>query len=502
MEAYSRAMDTVGIDIYPTPWTDRAFVPYAVDQLQGVAQGRRTHVLECEVFGDKANDWKKLAPQQRADLLRSELWTMYGHGADGILLWGFSRSDDFSVTDGAWNPRVLACRDVSYQQRMLGLGGFHRARPAVAICLDPDAYIRAGALGSSPLAGGSALDQEFHGIHAALAAAGIPCDVIMAAQLPEVAARYRALILPASPLMDQATADRLRGFAEAGGTLVAVAPFAEVDRWGAPLATRPEFIATGGGEQLPAKDGVPAIAIDRIGNGRAALLGGAVGGAYLAGKAAGLPQALAGVLARGDLLPRLRITGDGDIRPDASLLANDANRLLVVAAQGSQASATSAAVNTRIEIPGAMPKAVFAFPATAVADDRVRSGPVALTPTATADGCALDLGTIRGALPILLATDAAPLLALETTATVAPGSATTLRVICSNPSDRAVDGTVELRMAGATPTAMPVRIPAWSSVNVDLPLTAPAATPRLPLGAALRVGTAEISTIPVDIEVR
>jgi hypothetical protein len=178
LEAYSRAMDAVGIDIYPTPWSDRAFVPYAVDQLIGVAAGRRAHVLECEVFSAKAAEWKKLSEAQRADLLRSELWTMFGHGADGVLMWGFSRGDAFSVTDGEWNSRVLACRDIAGQQRMLGLGAFQRVASEVAICLDPDAYIRGGALDGGNLGAGSALDAEFHGIHAALAAAGFQSDVI------------------------------------------------------------------------------------------------------------------------------------------------------------------------------------------------------------------------------------------------------------------------------------------------------------------------------------
>ncbi len=501
IEAYSRAMDTVGIDIYPTPWTDRAFVPYAVDQLQGVAQGRRAHVLECEVFSAKSGDWKKLGEEQRADLLRSELWTMFGHGVDGVLLWGFSRGDTFSVTDGEWNARVLACRDVMHQQRMLDLGRFRRAPSAVAICLDPDAYLHGSALDGGSLAAGSSLDREFHGIHAALSAAGIQSDVILAAQLPEVVKRYRAIVLPAAPAMDQTTADLLRTFVADGGTLIAVAPFATVDRWGAAVPATPGFglaglLAAPSSEVIAAADGVPAIGA----NGRAALITAPVGGAYLSGSAAGLPQALAGILGRGAIRPSLNITCTGAMRPDAALLESGGDRLLVVAAQGSQASATIPADAVRITLRGAVPPAVFAFPATAVADGVVRSGPVALHPDVDGDSFTLALGRITSAVPVLMTSNAFPLVSLELPATAKVGTAVVLQVICHNPAPGRVTGTVELRVAGLA-ASEPVSIPAWGSVTVPLRFTPVSTASRLPVGAVMRTAMGELLAIPVDLTV-
>jgi hypothetical protein len=505
IEACSRSMDTVGMDIYPTPWTDRAFVPYAVDQLLGTAQGRRAHVLECEVFSNKAADWKKLSDLQRANLLRSELWTIYGHGADGIMMWGFSRDDSFSVTDGEFNERVLVCRDTSHLMRMIGLGRVKRSPAQLAICLDPDAYIRAGGLDGGTLSGGSALDAEFHGMHAALQAAGIPCDVVMAAQLPAVAARYRAIILPASPLMDQASADRLKAFVTGGGTLIAVAPFAIVDRWGAPSAVVPGYgldavISAATAETLPAQGGVPAVSISNAGSGRVASFASPTGNAYLTGKAAGLPTTLAGILERGHVLPTLRLTCAGDVPPDASLLAAGANRLLVVAAQGNRTSATLTATMVAVEIPGDMPKAAFACPPTTTIDGIVTSGPRPLKATPVAGGCHIDLGTISSALPVLLCESSPPLLGLEMPSKAPAGTAVTLVVTCYNPSAVDVAGSVDLRANGMS-GSVAVQIPAYGQTTAKLVFTPRTATSRMVITAVLRSGGSETVAVPVDLAV-
>ena len=507
IEAYSRAMDTVGIDIYPSSWTDRDYVPYAIDQLQGVAQGRRTDVLECEVFGDRSGAWIQLSPDQRADLLRSELWTMYGHGADGLLLWGFSRGDDFSITDdGAWNPRVLVCRDVTHQTRMIGLGKFHRAPSTVVLCLDPDTYIRSAGLESDLILGGSALDQEFHGIHAALSAAGIQCDVIMNAQLPAVASHYRALILPASPMMDIATAQRLRTYVNQGGTVIATAPFAALDRWGAPLPTTPgcgldQLIGGTSSEMTAAENGIPAISTWTRGTGHTALIPTPTGAAYLGGSATGLPKAIAGLLARAHVSSSVQVTCTGNILPDTTVLSDGTNRLLVVAVQSNKGNAASTADNVQIKIVGAVPKAAFAFPATAITDGVVRSGPIAVPMVAIAGGCAVKLGTVSSALPVLLAVNAGPLLSLAAPAQVTAGAKVALQVTCHNPSNVELRGSIALRQADLHASS-PVVIPARASASVTLEFIAPAATARLPLSAVLTSAMGDVVAIPIDIEVR
>lgn len=466
-------------------------------------------MLECEVFSSRADDWKKFSDQQRADLLRSELWTIYGHGADGLLLWGFSRDDSFSLTDGEFNARVLACRDTSHLMRMLGLAKLRRTPAQVALLLDPDAYLRTGALDGGSLSGGSALDGECHGLHAAVLAAGIPCDVVMAAQLATAVTRYRALILPASPLMDQATADRLTAFVSAGGTLITVAPFAIANRWGEPSLTVPacglnELFPINLAGVLPALGGIPTIAFAEHGAGRSAAIAGAVGNAYLGGGAPGLPQVLAGILARGQVLPALRLTCAGAVPPDAALLASTGaggNRLLVVAAQGDRAGATRTATSVAVEIPGAMPHAVFVCPPTAISDGVVRSGPRSLPATPVAGGCRLELGTVTSALPVLLCGTSTPLLGLEMPARVKVGSPVSVVVTCYNPSAAAMAVSVELRATGATAAATAVRIPAYGQAAVPLTFTPTAATPRLCVTAVLRSGASETVAVPVDLAV-
>jgi hypothetical protein len=353
---------------------------------------------------------------------------------------------------------------------------------------------------------GSALDAEFHGIHAALAAAGIQSDVIMAAQMEAAVKRYRAILLPGSPLMDQATADRLRAFVTAGGTVIAIQPFAVVDRWGAALPDKPgcglaKIMATPNAEKLAAANGVPEIVINRVGTGQAVTIAASVGNAFINGKAAGLPKALAGILERAKVLPHLRIRCAGAVTPDASLLVDGGNRLLVVAAQGSRASATIAATDVQVTIPGAMPKAVFAFPATATANGTARSGPVVLKAREADGACVLELGSISGALPVLLTNGSGPLLALTLPETAKAGEATTLQVTCHNPSATALSGTIELRVTGLTASA-PVEVPAWGEVTVPLAFTPAAATARLPVGAVLRTAAGETRAIPVDLTVK
>ncbi|MBN8523916.1 MAG: beta-galactosidase [Planctomycetes bacterium] len=503
VEAYSRAMDVVGMDIYPTPWTDRAFVPYAMDQLQGVAQGRPAHVLECEVFGARSGHWKAIGEEGRADLLRSQVWTMYGHGADAVLLWGFSRVDDFTVTDGEWNPRVLACRDIAHQQRMINLGRFTRPPPAVAICLDPDAYLRASARDGGRLDGGSALDREFHGMHAALSAAGIACDVIQAAQLPASAARYRALILPDAAIADQDLADRLRAYVTGGGTVIASEPFAAVDRWGAEVDARPGFgLAVLLGTDAvarAARDGVPAMRLAQ--GGRLALFASAPGATHLTGSAPGLPAALVEVLAQAGVRPGWTVASSRMPVPDVSLLAADDDRLVVVAAQGGQGGPIRNASGVRITIPGVRPRQVFAFRPTAGSGGIVRSGPEIMPAQMDAAGCTIDAGEITSALPLLLTAGCGPLLALIAPAELTAGIAADVTVIVHNPSDAPLTGRIALRAPGQGGETA-VRVEPWSSARVALPVTPAEASPRYPLGAELRRGDASILAVPVDCVVR
>jgi hypothetical protein len=103
MLEYSAEMDRVGIDLYPAVWTNRDFLPYGSDMVQGVAQGREGNVIECESFAQ--DQWPGFSEEARGGLLRSELWTLLGHGMSGVLVWGF---DTFNHPDDPFNARILA----------------------------------------------------------------------------------------------------------------------------------------------------------------------------------------------------------------------------------------------------------------------------------------------------------------------------------------------------------------------------------------------------------
>jgi hypothetical protein len=305
--------------------------------------------------------------------------------------------------------------------------------------------------------------------------------------------------------MDQATADRLMAFVTGGGTLITVAPFATVDRWGAPSPVVPGFgldtvISAANAEQLPANGGVPAIRITSSGTGRVAAIASTVGNAYLTGKAFGLPKALAGILERGHVLPTLSLTYAGDVPPDASLLSSGANRLLVVAAQGNRNSATLTATMVTVEIPGDMPKSAFTCPPTSIIDGIVTSGPRLLKTTPIAGGCHIDLGTISSALPVLLCESSLPLLGLEMPCKAQAGSAVTLAVTCHNPSASEVAGTVDLRASGLS-GSVAVRIPAYGQSTAKLVFTPRMVTPRMVITAVLISGGIETVAVPVDLAV-
>ncbi|MCK6490641.1 MAG: hypothetical protein L6R48_20500, partial [Planctomycetes bacterium] len=150
--------------------------------------------------------------------------------------------------------------------------------------------------------------------------------------------------------------------------------------------------------------------------------------------------------------------------------------------------------------PGVHPRAVFAFPATATVGGRMRSGPQPLAAETAGDGCRIALGTVDGALPVLLTGGCAPLLALDLPASAAAGAAVELAATCHNPGPAALTATLALLATGHN-AEVAVTVPPWSATSVRLPLTAPAAG-RLAVGAELRIaGGAAVRAIPVDLTV-
>ncbi len=236
---YTTDFDIAGIDIYPTEWTRPVFLGYTMDMTRGAAQEKKLYVAECEVF-DPAR-FKGLSEEARAGLLRSEVWTFIGHGADAVLLWSLSGQDGFRLTQGEFNARVAATREIAHLAPMLHVNAFQKPERRTAVCVDQDAYLYYGGRGTK-LGGAQQVDQAARGMYAALATGRRAADVVSVAQIREgLGKRYGTLVLSTPVLMDADLATRLKKFVGDGGLLITEAPFAACDRWGRALPRQPGF---------------------------------------------------------------------------------------------------------------------------------------------------------------------------------------------------------------------------------------------------------------------
>jgi hypothetical protein len=542
LEAYSRAMDAVGIDIYPTEWTKRGMVAYSMDMAKGVAQGRPVHVLECETFSEKK--WR-FPEEDRARLLRSQFLTMIGHEAEAVLMWGFSRNDDFSLTNGEFNPRVRETRDLAFTAKTLELNRFRRLPSRVALVVDTDTFVRVSATEKMPLAASSRVDVELVGYYLALRDAGYQADVIFLEQLAqkEEAARYEALVLPTTELMDAELAATLRKYVEGGGTLLASGRFAEADRWSRPAAKVPaegldsvfglsisgpagtegvmmnapalwldgpiQKVALAGAEALgKLEDGTPGLTVNSLGKGKAFYLNGMPGNAHHYDHDGKLPKILAQVL--GKVRPDLLFEGAGQLELSALREAATGNVLVIGATHGEEGKLPPRVPAGRLKIAAdgrlaAVYKAAYAFTAPRLKEGRWVAGPEPVT--LAADGA--ELPAIDSALPVLLVRDGrGPLVTVNAPAQVAPGANGTLVARVYNPSPEPLVGEVAV---AANPHLLPLpaepaelRVEPWSSAETTVVFRALDPTERTPLQALFKTrdGAKSATANPVDVAVK
>lgn len=549
--ACTRPMDVAGVDVYPTQWTNRVFIPYTIDLTHGVAQHRAVHVLECDVFGPRR--WKHCSETERAGLLRGALWTMIGHGARAVLLWGFCRDDEFSLTDnGRYNQRVRVARDIAHQAKLISLGGFVRPGPRIAICVDSDSYLYAAALEEEPNELTSKEDVEAHGLYAALADKQLPVDVIQTSQLHAGHwCEYDAIILAGARLMDEQTAGRLSEFVARGGTLIADAPLARMDRWGNRFSTVPgagldrlfgvrstgslhdqppfEIVTTGPSikavltreslELAGARaigtlaDGSPGLTLARHGEGRAIFINGCAGLAYMDNHGAGLAEWLGTEMASlaGD--PRVALTCSNAKPLHSAVLHDPRGNLLVIASTlGDQAKLPPRVENAALQLSGVACDRLagaFILAPTVVSRGIAKSGFFKLDSTVLADGktVLLRLGDVTSATPVWLAYDAGPVLSIELPATAQPGQTLTAKVTCYNASTMPLDGMLTLLLrsgfAGGVPSTH-LRLPPCGEAVTRLPCrVACDARGRLIVNAAFtpQGSGSPICGVPVDVDV-
>ncbi len=541
MQQYSAAMDRVGIDIYPAAYSSRDFVPYSTDMVQGVAQGREGNVLECEAFSPE--QWKSFDEKQRAGLLRSELWTMIGHGMSGILVWGF---DTFRQPDAKFNDRIAVCRDIAHQAAMIGVKDFRRQKSRVALCVDPDSYLYLNAVEKKPLELTSQLDHEYEGFHAALDDAGFQTDVIFADQLrSQVWKNYDAIVMPSAIMMDDAMAAELKNFVSGGGTLVAAAPFAQMDRWGKLQTTVPSFgldqlfgckvtvgvspgaVVTPQGDFADTNavalelhgantlysfaDKIPAITSNTVDKGRAILIAAQIGAPYLDWAQS---DVLSGLFA--DILKEVSITANLRGQKsglDLSSLADPKGNVLVIATLPvSSGQIPKPVTDAKITYRGsgyADIRGAFAFPPTTVDGGVVRSGPVlvSIMPDLSDKSVTFSPGEITTALPILLTKDAGPLLAVEAPQQMTNGQETDVTVTVYNPSAQAIQGQLNALEANGVKFdgTAPVDVPSYGHAKVVVKIKAQASGPvaRVPLTVTFTPnGGSVLKSVPVDIAIQ
>ena len=541
--AFSTMMDKVGIDIYPSEWTDRVFIPYSMDMLMGTAQKREGHILECEVFTPKR--WPGLSGTQRAGLLAAELWSFIGHGATGILMWGFTRGEDFFLTDGNFNERLLVCRDIAYQTKMINVVNFRRRPSKVAVCVDTDPYLYGAGIENKIHQQTPFLDSESHGFYAALADAHIQSDVLLSGQIQNGDIHeYKAIILPCSIMMDEKTAEILKEYVIAGGTLIVGSSFAIMDRWGQVSDNAPDyglnrlFGVNYDKKELQAErnvslwvpienlslidartlekleNGKPGVTIKTNNKGRAVMFAGHVGSAYMNNSAVNnLSGVLKGIMSSASIFPFVELSSKGPEKPDSSLLEdNKGNLLLTFATHSSKGKMSKEIKDVEISVPYEHPSVFKAFmlSPTKIENGIVRSGPQNLnfTDDKKAKKIILYIGDIISASPVLIARDISPLLSVESSAFLRQGQEAEFKVTCCNPSKNKLEGTLQLKLPDELSDIsgkVKVNIEAFKEQTVTLKFKVKLKEPadRLPISAIfICAGKPEsISTVPVDIKV-
>jgi hypothetical protein len=487
-EAFSRAVDRPGIDIYLDEYRAAYFTGYALDMTRGVANGRDFEVLECDVFDPEK--FPKMSEEQAAQVLEGFLFTQAAHGARGILLWWGGGGAYNLIKQGAYNPRLRALREVTDLSELLGLGAFRVPPRRVALVVDPDAYFFYTAGSKEPPYW---LDHSLLGLYAALIDTHHEVDVLFTEQVRRGEAdRYPALVFGNQTLMDEKLAGRIKAFVAAGGLVIAGARFADTNGVGRPSASAPTekldavFGAKLGptveespeltvGEQLVVgrrwrtgvepttasvlgrfPDGRAAVTDNSFGRGRALFLATDVGQAYLEGRSA-LSALLGGWMKDSLGVPDgVRVTHGSRRLVDAVLLVDDAKNSLAIATLPPDRDEPTLPVDSvtltvpRERLYGA--SRAYRYESLRVANGRSVSAFEELVLPPAGD-VVIPIERLDAASLVLFARNAPPLVGLDAPATVRAAAAFTARATYSNPSPKKLSARALLGLAGEADAA-------------------------------------------------
>jgi beta-galactosidase len=230
--ALSDELDFVSWDNYPSldpsgSWTVPAL---SADAMRGLKR-QRVWVMEQQVG---PLGWEYVRTPRRGQM-RLHAYQAVGHGAEALVFfrWQTARFGTeqhwFGVldADGSAGRRYRELGGLAEELQRLDI--LERAEPEAHVALLHD-YDSRFALQVQPANAALGHDAAVHGWYAALRRLGLGVDVV---PTRSDLSRYRILVVPSMPVVDELVAAQLTAYVESGGTLI-VGPRAGVrDRSGA-----------------------------------------------------------------------------------------------------------------------------------------------------------------------------------------------------------------------------------------------------------------------------
>ena len=528
---FTQNMDIASVDIYPgAEWSSRFFPGYTMDMTRGAANGKRVYVAECESYAPA--HFPKLSDEQRADRLRSDLWTYIGHGANGVLVWTLNGQDGFKLTNGEFNPRLATLRETAHVAKMLNLGAFSKPARQVALVIDQDSsLLPQGKL--LPHAWAAEAYKTTLGMYGILANAHIEVDVITTDMVRAGGAdKYRSLVFSKVETMDAILAQRIKSFVTKGGLIIADGTFGGFDKWGqravenlsmvfgaqvlstnrdeqASLSVdgssiqgkgRNKLALRGGKPLAEFSDGTPSVVLAESGKGHTILLATNVGPANSMTAEPGTAKQFASWLSKYASVAAAGSIENSNGYLDVTRLSDaNGNSLLVVSNPPNQSEPAKTYSDISALLPHSSAQAQsFLFVPSTTNSGKTISGPTLI------HGQSWNVSTFTSHAVILTARNHSPLLATVAPVSVSPKSRTSVAVTIYNPSPLALSGELTMAMPQSwkSDRAKQIKVAPYGSSTVTMDVQCGPASIRDVLKARLTTKAGSVDSLPFDVIVK
>ena len=202
-----------------------------IELTRAAAAGRPFWITELQ--GGHGSNGIRRSPQMRPRDIRLWNWMLVTMGGKGIVYWCYlteatgTESTGFGLVerDGSASERVLeAASDHKQIQDQWEIIKEYKPSPEVAVVVDIDNALLTFAMSGKE----DASTKSFAGYYKALWNSDVLVDFIEPSGLSH-SERYKVIIAPWHLIAKQETCERLRQFAEAGGTLLLETGFASYD---------------------------------------------------------------------------------------------------------------------------------------------------------------------------------------------------------------------------------------------------------------------------------